>query len=158
MANQDWFDKDFYKSLGVASDASETEIKKAYRKLAKDLHPDKNPGDATAEQRFKEVSEAYSVLSDPAQRKEYDAVRAMARGGARFTAGSRPVRRLLRRRVLRFLLPAVRSRAPGGTAGRPATSTSRTCCPACSPTAAAARAASARRRRDRQRRRGLAPR
>ena len=88
MANQDWFDKDFYKSLGITSEASETEIKKAYRKLAKDLHPDKNPGDAPAEQRFKEVSEAYATLSDPEQRKEYDAVRAMSRGGARFTAGS----------------------------------------------------------------------
>lgn len=90
MANQDWFDKDFYKSLGVTSEASEAEIKKAYRKLAKDLHPDKNPGNATAEQRFKEVSEAYSVLSDQAQRKEYDAVRTMTHGGARFTAGSGP--------------------------------------------------------------------
>lgn len=90
MANQDWFDKDFYKALGVASDASESDIKKAYRKLAKDLHPDKNPGDAKAEQRFKEVSEAYSVLSDAAQHKEYDAVRAMSHGGARFTAGSGP--------------------------------------------------------------------
>jgi molecular chaperone DnaJ len=90
MANQDWFDRDFYKSLGVASDASDSEIKKAYRKLAKDLHPDKNPGDAKAEQRFKEVSEAYSVLSDSGQRKEYDAVRAMAHGRARFTAGSGP--------------------------------------------------------------------
>jgi molecular chaperone DnaJ len=90
MANQDWFDRDFYKSLGVASDASDSEIKKAYRKLAKDLHPDKNPGDAKAEQRFKEVSEAYSVLSDTAQRKEYDAVRAMSHGRARFTAGSGP--------------------------------------------------------------------
>jgi molecular chaperone DnaJ len=90
MANQDWFDKDFYKSLGVTSEASDSDIKKGYRKLAKDLHPDKNPGNATAEQRFKEVSEAYSVLSDPEQRKEYDAVRAMSRGGARFTAGSGP--------------------------------------------------------------------
>jgi molecular chaperone DnaJ len=87
VANQDWFDKDFYKSLGVASDASEAEIKKAYRKLAKDLHPDKNPGNAQAEQRFKELSEAYSVLSDTEQRREYDAVRTMTRGGARFTAG-----------------------------------------------------------------------
>lgn len=90
MANQDWFDKDFYKSLGITSDASDTDIKKAYRKLAKDLHPDKNPGNATAEQRFKEVSEAYAILSDAEQRKEYDAVRAMSRGGARFTAGSGP--------------------------------------------------------------------
>jgi molecular chaperone DnaJ len=90
MANQDWFDKDFYKSLGVASDAADPEIKRAYRERAKDLHPDKNPGDARAEARFKDVSEAYSVLSDPAQRKEYDAVRAMAGGRARFTAGSGP--------------------------------------------------------------------
>jgi molecular chaperone DnaJ len=90
MANQDWFDRDFYKSLGVASDAQDSEIKKAYRKLAKDLHPDKNPGDAKAEQRFKEISEAYSVLSDPGQRKEYDAVRAMSHGRARFTAGTGP--------------------------------------------------------------------
>lgn len=90
MASQDWFDRDFYKSLGVASDATDADIKKSYRKLAKDLHPDKNPGDAKAEQRFKEISEAYSVLSDPDQRKEYDAVRAMAHGRARFTAGSGP--------------------------------------------------------------------
>ncbi|MGI8664687.1 MAG: DnaJ C-terminal domain-containing protein [Jatrophihabitans sp.] len=90
MANQDWFDRDFYTALGVASDASDIDIKKAYRRLAKNLHPDKNPGDAAAEQRFKEVSEAYSVLSDAGQRKEYDAVRAMSRGGARFTAGSGP--------------------------------------------------------------------
>lgn len=90
MANQDWFDRDFYKSLGVTSDASETDIKKAYRRLAKDLHPDKNPDDPAAEKRFKEVSEAYSVLSDATQRKEYDAVRTMSHGGARFTAGSGP--------------------------------------------------------------------
>jgi molecular chaperone DnaJ len=87
MANQDWFDKDFYGSLGVSPEASESEIKKAYRKLAKDLHPDKNPGNSQAEQRFKEVSEAYSVLSDAEQRHEYDAIRTMTRGGARFTAG-----------------------------------------------------------------------
>src|SRR4051794_41775181 len=88
MANQDWFDKDFYKSLGVASDASESEIKKSYRKLAKDLHPDKNPGDAAAEQRFKEVSEAYDVLSDDKRRKEYDEARALFAngGGPRFGA------------------------------------------------------------------------
>jgi len=87
VANQDWFDKDFYKSLGVAADASDSEIKKAYRKLAKDLHPDKNPGNAEAERKFKELSEAYAVLSDSETRKEYDAVRTMSRGGPRFTAG-----------------------------------------------------------------------
>ena len=88
MASQDWFEKDFYSILGVPSDADAKEIKKRYRKLARDLHPDANPGDANAEQRFKEIGEAYAVLSDPEQRKQYDAVRAMSRGGARFTAGS----------------------------------------------------------------------
>jgi molecular chaperone DnaJ len=87
MASQDWFDKDFYKVLGVAKDVSDAELKKVYRKLARQYHPDSNPGDAAAEARFKEISEAYSVLSDPAQRKEYDAVRAMG-GGARFTGGA----------------------------------------------------------------------
>ncbi len=87
MASQDWFDKDFYKVLGVAKDVSDAELKKVYRKLARQFHPDSNPGDAAAEARFKEISEAYSVLSDPAQRKEYDAVRAMG-GGARFTGGA----------------------------------------------------------------------
>ena len=87
MASQDWFDKDFYKILGVAKDVSDAELKKVYRKLARQYHPDSNPGDAKAESKFKEISEAYSVLSDPAQRKEYDAVRAMG-GGARFTGGA----------------------------------------------------------------------
>lgn len=84
MASQDWFEKDFYKILGVSKDVSEAELKKVYRKLARQYHPDSNPGDTKAEARFKEISEAYTVLSDPAQRKEYDAVRAMG-GGARFT-------------------------------------------------------------------------
>ncbi len=85
MASQDWFDKDFYATLGVGKDASEAEIKKVYRKLARQHHPDSNPGNAAAEAKFKEISEAYSVLSDAEQRKEYDAVRAMG-SGARFTA------------------------------------------------------------------------
>ncbi|CAM3653474.1 J domain-containing protein [Micrococcus flavus] len=86
MASQDWLDKDFYAVLGVSKDASEADIKKAYRKLARTHHPDQNPGDAAAEQRFKEISEAYDVLSDPKDRQEYDALRAMGGGGARFTA------------------------------------------------------------------------
>lgn len=86
MASQDWIEKDFYKILGVAKDVSEAELKKVYRKLAKEFHPDLNPGDAKAEARFKDISEAYDVLSDPEQRREYDAVRAMG-GGARFQAG-----------------------------------------------------------------------
>lgn len=64
--------KDYYASLGVAKDASEQEIKKAYRKLAVKYHPDKNPGDAKAEERFKEISEAYAVLSDAEKRSNYD--------------------------------------------------------------------------------------
>lgn len=87
MASQDWFEKDFYKTLGVAKDVSDAELKKVYRKLAREYHPDSNPGDAKAEARFKEISEAFSVLSDKEQRKEYDAVRAMG-GGARFTGGA----------------------------------------------------------------------
>lgn len=86
MASQDWIEKDFYKILGVAKDVSDADLKKAYRKLAKENHPDLHPGDAKAEARFKDISEAYDVLSDPEQRREYDAIRAMG-GGARFTAG-----------------------------------------------------------------------
>ena len=89
MASQDWFDKDFYKTLGVSKDVSAAELKKTYRKLARKYHPDSNPNDAKAEAKFKEISEAYSVLSDAEQRKEYDAIRAMG-GGARFTAGGQP--------------------------------------------------------------------
>jgi molecular chaperone DnaJ len=87
VAGQDWFEKDFYAVLGVEPDASAEAIKKAYRKLARQHHPDANAGDPAAERRFKEVGEAYAVLSDAEQRQQYDAVRAMARGGARFTAG-----------------------------------------------------------------------
>ncbi len=86
MASQDWFQKDFYKTLGVAKDVSEAELKKVYRKLSRQYHPDTNPGDAKAEAKFKEISEAYSVLGDKQQRAEYDQVRAMG-GGARFTGG-----------------------------------------------------------------------
>ena len=86
MTSQDWFSKDFYKTLGVAKDADSATIKKAYRKLARELHPDANPGDAKAEARFKEIGEAYAVLSDAEQRQQYDAVRAMG-GGARFQSG-----------------------------------------------------------------------
>lgn len=86
MASQDWFDKDFYSVLGVSKDVSAAELKKTYRKLARTYHPDSNQGDAKAEAKFKEISEAYAVLSDPEQRAEYDQIRAMG-SGARFTAG-----------------------------------------------------------------------
>ena len=87
MASQDWIDKDFYSVLGVSKDASQADIKKAYRKLARKHHPDQNPGDAAAEKKFKDVTEANSVLADPEERKQYDAIRAMG-SGARFSAGA----------------------------------------------------------------------
>ncbi|MDP4756636.1 MAG: DnaJ domain-containing protein [Aquiluna sp.] len=88
MASQDWIEKDFYKILGVTKGVSDADLKKAYRKLAKANHPDLHPGDQAAESRFKDISEAYDVLSDVTERREYDAVRAMG-GGARFQAGGR---------------------------------------------------------------------
>lgn len=87
MASQDWLEKDFYKILGVSKDVSDAELKKVYRKLAREYHPDSNQDNAAAEAKFKEISEAYSVLSDKEQRAEYDQIRAMGAGGARFTAG-----------------------------------------------------------------------
>lgn len=83
----DWFEKDFYAELGVDKDAPAADIKKAYRKLARKYHPDTNPGDKAAEDKFKRVSQANQVLSDPETRAQYDQVRAMGQG-ARFTAGS----------------------------------------------------------------------
>jgi molecular chaperone DnaJ len=82
VSTKDWLEKDYYKALGVTKDASAADIKKSYRKLARELHPDKNPGNAEAESRFKEVSEAYDVLSDEAKRKEYDEARSVFAGGA----------------------------------------------------------------------------
>ena len=86
MASQDWVEKDFYAILGIAKDASDADIKKAYRKLARQYHPDTNSGNAAAEKKFKDISEAYSVLSSPEDRQQYDAIRAM--GGARFAPGA----------------------------------------------------------------------
>jgi len=88
VSARDWMDKDFYGELGVSSDASAADIKKAYRKLARELHPDANPGDSKAEARFKSVSEAHGILADPAKRKEYDEARKLfASGGGRGFAG-----------------------------------------------------------------------
>ena len=88
MASQDWMTKDFYAVLGVAKDADSAAIKKAYRTLAKKYHPDRNPDDAAAAEKFKEIGEAYAVLSDAKERQQYDAIRSMAGGGARFTSGT----------------------------------------------------------------------
>lgn len=81
MSAREWIGKDFYRELGVSSDASAKDIKKAYRKLARENHPDANPGDAEAERKFKAVSEAYGVLSDPDKRKEYDEARSLFGSG-----------------------------------------------------------------------------
>lgn len=77
MSASDWSSKDFYATLGVSKDASTADIKKAYRKLARDNHPDSNPGNKAAEERFKAVSEAYGVLSNEQKRKEYDEQRTL---------------------------------------------------------------------------------
>ena len=78
---REWFEKDYYAELGVSSDASEKEITRAYRKLAKQFHPDANSGDTSAEERFKEISAAHDVLGDSEKRKEYDQVREMVASG-----------------------------------------------------------------------------
>ena len=84
---REWFEKDYYAALGVAASASPKDITTAYRRLARQFHPDANPGDSTAEEKFKEVSAAYDVVGDPERRKEYDQVRAMGPMGSRLSGG-----------------------------------------------------------------------
>ena len=83
----EWYDTDFYKVLGVSDTATDKEITRAYRKLAKENHPDAKPGDAAAETRFKEISAAYDVLGDAEKRKEYDEVRRLGPIGNVFGGG-----------------------------------------------------------------------
>lgn len=84
---REWFEKDYYAALGVAPTATPKEVTTAYRRLARQYHPDANPGDAAAEEKFKEVSAAYDVVGDTERRKEYDQVRAMGPMGARLSGG-----------------------------------------------------------------------
>ncbi len=136
MAPQrEWFEKDYYKVLGVPENATAKEITKAYRKLARENHPDANPGNAAAEERFKEVSAAYDVLGDDDKRKEYDEVRRLGPvggfGGGRGFGGPaavaevrwvhvqrrrRRARRPARQPVRRRRSPARRRRASGRSA------------------------------------------
>jgi molecular chaperone DnaJ len=91
MAQREWVEKDFYKELGVSSDASEDEVKRVARRLLAENHPDRNPNNPAAEERYKAVSEAKDVLTDPAKRKEYDETRRLfAEGGfgRRFSGGN----------------------------------------------------------------------
>ncbi len=81
MTSTDWANKDFYKVLGVAKDASAADIKKAYRTLARANHPDSHPGDKAAEDRFKAIAEAYDVVGDAEKRAKYDEMRTMFAGG-----------------------------------------------------------------------------
>lgn len=103
MAERDWAERDYYAELGVSSSAPQEEIKKAYRKIARENHPDKRPGDKAAEEKFKRAAEAYDVVGDEKTRKEYDDFRAMLRsggfGGPGFAGGFRR---------------ATRTGAPGG--------------------------------------------
>ena len=146
---QGLYEKDFYAALGVGKTATAAEIKKAYRKLARDFHPDKNPGNKQAEDTFKEVSEAYDVLSDDAKRKEYDEARALfghaapsGRSGAAASAPAVPA-------DFRHQRPASATAARAAAAVAASATSSAACSTAVAATAAAPRGPARRGRRDR---------
>ena len=87
---REWLEKDYYAVLGVDSTASQKEVTSAYRKLARQFHPDANPGNQAAEDRFKEVSAAYEVVGDPEKRQQYDEVRRMGPAAGGFGGGFDP--------------------------------------------------------------------
>jgi molecular chaperone DnaJ len=89
-AQREWLEKDYYRVLGVSDTASQKDIKSAYRKLSREYHPDANPGDTAAEERFKEVSAAYDVVGDAEKRKEYDEVRKLGPMGGMFGGAGGP--------------------------------------------------------------------
>jgi molecular chaperone DnaJ len=90
MSQREWAEKDYYSTLGVSKTATKAEIKKAYRKLAQKYHPDANKGDAAAEARFKEISEAHSILSNDTKRREYDQMRSLIEAGGHRWYGYAP--------------------------------------------------------------------
>src|SRR4026207_2369790 len=89
-AQREWFEKDYYAVLGVSSEASQKDITKAYRKLARENHPDTNKGDAAAEERFKEISPAADGVGDPEKRTKYDEVRKLGAVGGGYGGGGAP--------------------------------------------------------------------
>ena len=84
---REWFEKNYYEVLGVSETAAQKDITRAYRKLAREFHPDANPGNAAAEEKFKEISAAYDVVGDETKRAEYDEVRRNPMGGMGFGGG-----------------------------------------------------------------------
>lgn len=109
MLHREWIECDFYADLGVARDASAEEISDAYRALARDLHPDRNPGDSASEARFKAISRAYAVLGSPTRRAQYDEARdkVFDRGVAPMPGSTRPTTLSVRPRRSLSLRPSV---------------------------------------------------
>ena len=118
----------YYNELGVARNATQDEIKKAYRKLARESHPDNNPDDKKAEDRFKRISEAYETLSDPKKREQYDAVGDRPAGGPQFDPGAfRDAGGVDLSDLLGGLFNRGRARGAGERRARPRPSAATTC-------------------------------